>query len=178
MIYFVLVVLFALSMLFFVAGMLPDDFRYSRSAQMAARPEDVFLHVNTLRLWNAWSPWARLDLNAKTTFEGPESGVGSIMRWDGNKKVGKGSMEITESSVGQRIRFKLVFEKPMQATNHAEFVFKTVEGKTEVTWSMWGKSSFTAKLIGLVMNCEKMVGKQFESGLANLKSVVEPKGAA
>jgi hypothetical protein len=153
----------------------PDEFKVSRSAKIFAPPEKVFPHVNDLHKWEAWSPWAKLDPNAKNTFEGPATGVGSSMAWEGNNKVGTGKMTIMESQPGESVRFRLDFEKPMKATNTAEFTFKPDGGQTVVIWSMAGQTSFMGKIFGLLMNCEKMCGGQFEKGLATLKTVAETK---
>ena len=155
----------------------PDEFKVSRSATISAPPEKVFPHVNDLHKWETWSPWARLDPAAKSIFSGPDAGTGAAMRWEGNNKVGVGTMTITDSKPSETIRFRLNFEKPMKATNSAEFTFKPDGGQTSVTWSMAGKNSLGGKIFGLLMNCEKMVGGQFERGLANLKSVVETAGS-
>lgn len=160
--------------LFFIAAaMRPSDFRVTRTGTISAPASAVFEHVNDLQKWDAWSPWAKLDPEAKNDFEGPASGTGAIMRWAGNSKVGQGSMTITESRPDEFISFKLEFLKPFAATNTAEFSFNYENGQTTVTWSMYGKNDFKGKAIGLIMNCEKMVGGQFEKGLATLKSVVE-----
>lgn len=151
----------------------PSEFRVERSTVISAPVSTVFEHVNDMHKWQAWSPWAKLDPNAKETFEGPESGKESIMRWDGNNQVGTGSMTITESRPNEFIQFNLEFLKPFKGTNTAEFTFKPAGDQTQVTWSMYGKNNFVAKAIGLIMNCEKMIGGQFDQGLANLKSVVE-----
>ena len=153
----------------------PDEFKMSRSAKIAAPPDKLFPHVNDLHKWEAWSPWAKLDPNAKNTFDGPASGVGSSMAWDGNNKVGSGKMTITDSKPGEAIRFRLDFLKPMKATNTAEFTFRPEGGQTVVVWLMAGKNSFAGKMFGLLMNCDKMVGGQFEKGLASLKTVAEAK---
>lgn len=156
-----------------VAAMQPDEFKVARTAALNAAPAEVFAQVNNLKAWNAWSPWAKLDPNATMTFEGPEAGVGAIMGWSGNMEVGEGRMTITESVPAERVRFKLDFTKPMAGTSSAEFTFVPDAGGTKVTWSMAGKNGFAAKAMGLIFNCEKMVGEQFEKGLANLKGVVE-----
>lgn len=150
----------------------PDAFKISRSTTIAAPPEKIFPHVNDLHQWKPWSPWARLDPNSKASFTGPDAGTGSAMRWEGNGKVGIGTMTITDSKPSEMIRLRLDFEKPMQATNLAEFNFKPADGQTLVTWSMSGENSLMGKIFGLFINCDKMVGCQFEKGLANLKSVV------
>lgn len=165
----------ALLFIIVIAGQ-PCEFKVTRTAKMPAPPEKVFPHVNDLRQWEAWSPWAKLDPDAKSSFSGPEAGAGATMAWEGNRKIGVGKMTITESQTGGIIRFRLDFEKPMKATNTAEFTFLPDGGQTCVTWSMTGKNSFGGKVFGLLMNCEKMVGGQFEQGLASLKSLVETTG--
>lgn len=165
--------LIALAIFAVVAAMQPDEMQVTRTATINAPAEKIFEQVNNLRNWNAWSPWAKLDPNAKETFEGPEAGVGAVMRWAGNFDVGEGSMTITQSRPAELVQFKLDFVKPMQGTNMAEFAFKPVGNGTEVTWSMSGKKNFMAKAMSLIFNCEKMVGEQFEKGLANLKGLAE-----
>jgi Polyketide cyclase / dehydrase and lipid transport len=151
----------------------PDEFIVSRSTKISAPPGKVFPHVNDLHKWEAWSPWAKLDPNAKNSFEGADSGTGAAMSWDGNKKIGAGKMTIIESKPGDLIRFKLEFIRPFQATNTAEFNFKSEGSQTVVTWTMFGKSNFFFKAFGLFMNCDDMCGKDFEKGLAAMKSVAE-----
>lgn len=163
-----------IALLFFVliAGR-PDEFKVTRSATLNTPAENVFPHVNDLHKWEAWSPWAKLDPNAKSVFEGPAEGVGAIMRWSGSKKIGEGSMTITESRPGELIRFKLEFLKPFKATDTAEFTFNSKGNQTTVTWSMFGRNNFFSKLFGLFVNCENMVGRDFEKGLTAMKSVAE-----
>jgi hypothetical protein len=151
----------------------PDDFRVTRTATIAAPAEAVFEQVNDLHKWQAWSPWAKLDPAVRNACEGPPAGPGAILRWAGNKKVGEGSMTITESCPNDLLRLKLEFLKPFKATNIAEFTFKPDGRRTVIVWSMFGKSSFFFKAVGLFVNCDKMVGSDFERGLANLTSVVE-----
>ena len=155
-----------------IAGQ-PDDFIVTRAATFSAPPDKIFPHVNDLHLWQAWSPWAKLDPNCKTTFSGADDGAGAAMAWDGNGKVGTGKMTITASQPGESVRFRLEFQKPMQATNTAEFTFRSEDKQTLVTWSMQGQSKLMGKIFGLFMNCEKMCGGQFEKGLASLKSLTE-----
>ncbi len=158
-----------------VAAMQPADFRVSRSATFAVPPATVFEQVNNLQNWNAWSPWARLDPNAMNTFEGPPAGVGASFGWAGNNQVGEGKMTITESQPPERVVMRLDFVKPFAATSTTEFTFKPEGNGTAMTWSMAGKNNFVGKCMSLVMNCDKMVGGQFEQGFANLKAIVEPK---
>ncbi|AEG00528.1 SRPBCC family protein [Methylomonas methanica] len=151
----------------------PADFQVVRSAVMAAPAPLVFEQVNNLKKWDAWSPWAKLDPNAHNAFEGPEAGVGAVMRWAGNNKIGEGSMTIVDSLPGEFIRFKLAFLKPFKATNTAEFTFKAEGDQTLVTWRMFGSNNFIGKAMSLFMNCDAMVGGQFEQGLTAMKAIVE-----
>ncbi len=167
-------ILLALALIVFllivvIAGR-PDEFVVARSTVIAAPPDKVFPHVNELKKWEDWSPWAKLDRQAKSTFSGPVAGVGSSMAWDGNKKVGAGKMTIVESQPSNLIRIRLEFLRPFQATNAAEFNFRPEGAQTLVTWNMAGKNNFFFKVL---MDCDAMVGKDFEKGLSSLKAVVE-----
>jgi uncharacterized protein YndB with AHSA1/START domain len=155
-----------------VVAMQPANFRIIRSAAIAAPPAIVFEQFNDFHNWNAWSPWAKMDPNAKNTFEGPPAGVGSSFAWAGNNQVGEGRMTITESQPDKLVRMKLEFFKPFTATNTAEFNLEPEGTQTTVTWSMSGHNNFMGKAMSLIMNCDKMVGGQFEQGFANLKAVV------
>jgi uncharacterized protein YndB with AHSA1/START domain len=150
----------------------PDDFRVSRSAVIPAAPEVVFASVNDLHKWEAWSPWAKLDPNSKVTFAGPEEGAGSSMAWAGNDEVGEGKMTITESKPAELVLLKLEFIKPFEGTSTTEFIFKPEDGGTLVTWTMSGKNNFIGKAFSLFVDCDKMMGGQFEQGLDNLKKTV------
>jgi len=156
-----------------IVAVQPSDFRITQSATIAAPPEVVFAQVNDLHNWEAWSPWAKLDPAAKSAYEGPAAGVGAAFAWSGNNKIGEGRMTIIESRPNELVQFKLDFLKPFKATNTAEFTFKPEGNQTAVTWSMYGKNSFIGKAVGLFINCDKMVGGQFEQGLAQMKSVAE-----
>ena len=170
----IIIVLAVIIVMFVViVAMRPDAFRVTRTATIPGPAAVVFEHVNDLHKWEAWSPWARLDPAAKTSYEGQPAGVGAVFHWDGNNDVGAGSMKITESRPNELIRFDLEFVKPFKGNNTAEFTFKSEGDQTVVTWSMAGKYNFITKAIGLFMDCDKMVGGQFEQGLANLRSVVE-----
>lgn len=159
-----------------IVAMQPEEFKVTRSLAISAPSDVVFSNVNDLHKWQAWSPWAKLDPNAKTTFNEITSGLNANMSWvSDNNNVGEGSMTIIDSQPNQLIKFRLDFIRPMQATNNAEFSFKADNNMTIVTWSMYGKNNFIGKAIGLIFNCEKMVGTQFEQGLADLKLIAEKK---
>lgn len=160
-----------------VVAMQPEELRVERKITIAAPPADVFPHVDDFHKWDAWSPWAKLDPNAKNTFEGPSAGKGAILKWEGNKDVGKGSMTILESQPPEKIRIKLDFVEPMEDTSMVDFTFKADGDKTIVTWTMHGKNNFVGKAFCLIMNAEKMIGEKFEEGLTTLKATVESKKA-
>ncbi len=166
-------IIIGIIVVFVLANRQPDDFRITRTGTITAPASAIFPHVNNLQNWEAWSPWAKLDPNAKNSFEGPSEGVDAKMSWAGNNKVGVGSMTVTESRPSDFIQFRLEFLKPMKATNIAEFTFKPDGDQTAVTWTMTGINNFMAKVMGLFMNCDKMCGGMFEQGLASLKAVVE-----
>lgn len=150
-----------------------SEFSVSRSLAIAVPPESVFPHVNTLPQWEAWNPWGKLDPNTKITYAGPASGIGASYSWVGNSKVGEGRSTIVESKPAELVRFKLEFFKPMKAVNTAEFTFKPGPTNTTVTWTMTGKKNFVCKLFHMIVDCDKMIGGQFEKGLAAMKDVAE-----
>lgn len=156
-----------------VVSMQPEDFRVSRSATINAPPGVVFEQVNDFHKWEAWSPWAKLDPQAKITFDGPPAGEGARFAWAGNHEVGEGRMTITESRPGEAVRIRQEFVKPFEGQSDTEFLFAPEGSGTKVTWTMSGKNNFVGKAISLVMNCDEMLGPQFEQGLANMKSVSE-----
>jgi len=156
-----------------VVALQPSDFRVVRSATIAAPPAAVFEQVNDFHKWEAWSPWAKIDPNMKDRYEGAASGPGASYAWIGNNEVGEGRMIITDSRPTDLIAIKLQFVKPFACTNDVEFTFKPQGNDTVVTWSMVGKNNFMAKAMHLIMNMDKMVGGQFEKGLATMKSIVE-----
>jgi uncharacterized protein YndB with AHSA1/START domain len=158
---------------FVVVAIQPKEFRVARSTTMSAPPPAVFAVVNDFHEWQAWNPWGKIDPAMKQTFDGAPSGVGAIYAWAGNKEVGEGRMAIVESRPSERIRVKLEFFKPFAATNTAEFTFKPEGNQTSVTWSMFGEKNFMAKAIHLFMSMDKMIGGQFEKGLADMKAIVE-----
>jgi hypothetical protein len=159
-----------------VVAMQPAEFRITRSATINAPPEVVFAQVNDFHKWDAWSPWAKLDPAMKTTFEGPSSGTGAKYSWVGNKEVGEGRMTILESKPSEWVRINLEFIKPFEASSTTEFAFKPQADQTAVTWTMSGKHSFMEKAFCLFMNMDKMVGGDFEKGLAQMKAVAENAG--
>lgn|GEM_PF-319287 len=152
----------------------PNSFNVSRSITIAAPATVVFDKVNDFHAWGDWSPWEKLDPKMDRKYEGPTTGVGSVYRWvSDNSSVGTGSMTIIESRPGELVKTKLDFTKPFEGTNTAQFAFKQDGDKTTVTWSMTGQTCFIAKIFGVFMNMDKMIGPEFEKGLASLKTVSE-----
>ncbi len=151
----------------------PDVFLVKRSLTMTCPDEIIFDQVNDLRKWERWSPWAKLDPATKRHFEGPREGVGAILRWDGDEKIGEGSMIITQSRPWNLIRLLLEFDKPMRVSSTAEFVLVPLGNQTAVTWSMYGNLDFKGKAMGLFFNFEEFLGRRMERGLVELKFFVE-----
>jgi len=160
-------------MLVAVVATRPSEFRFARSTTISAPAPAVFAQVNDFHNWPAWNPWGKIDPKMTQRYEGAASGIGAIYSWAGNREVGEGRMTLTESRPSDLIRIKLEFMKPFAATSVAEFSFKPQGDQTAVTWSMTGKNNFMAKAIHLVMNMDRMIGGQFEKGLADMKREVE-----
>ena len=156
-----------------VVAMQPAEFSVSRTATIAAPAGDVFAHVNDLRKWDAWSPWAKLDPAAKVAFEGPSAGKGAVFTWSGNDYVGEGRMTVAESRPAELVSLNVDFTKPMEGRSTSEFSFKPESNQTAVTWTMGGHHDFLGKAMCLIFNGRKMMGDEMEKGLANLKAVAE-----
>ena len=153
----------------------PCDFKVSRSITINAPVAAVFAQVNDPSKWEQWSPWAKLDPNGVFTYEAPHAGVGAIAHWHGNSDIGEGSSIITESVPNRHIVYTLDIHKPAQATDILDFTFKPTGKTTEVTWTIEAHNGFMGKAVGLLINCKKMLGAQFEQGLGSLKALVEKK---
>jgi uncharacterized protein YndB with AHSA1/START domain len=149
------------------------DFEVVRSTTVAAPPERLHGLIDDFRQWRAWSPWADLDPDLRRDYSGADSGVGARYAWEGNRKAGKGEMEIVDSQP-ERVELRLRFEKPWKATNRVMFELSPAgEGATNVNWRMLGRTTGIAALFGKVMSMDKLVGKDFEKGLARLKATAE-----
>jgi len=166
----------ALGLLLAYAAARPDEFRVERRARIAAPADKVWPLVSELRAFNRWNPYERKDPLLKSAYSGAPSGVGSRYDWD-SREVGSGSLEITGQQPGRAVQMKLDFIKPFEAHNQAEFALQpTPDGATEVRWTMSGPANFVSKLMGVFIDMDKMVGRDFEAGLQNLKQLAE--GAA
>jgi len=156
-----------------LAALKPATFRVVRSATIEAPPEKIFGLLDDFHNWPAWSPWEKLDPGMQRTHSGTARGVGAKYHWLGNKKVGEGSMEILESTPPLRLKIKLDFIRPFEGHNITEFSLAPTGSATTVTWDMVGPSALMMRVMGLFMNMDQMIGKDFEAGLANLKAQVE-----
>jgi hypothetical protein len=149
------------------------DFEVVRKTTIAAPPERVHGLIDDFHAWRKWSPWEDVDPNLERDYSGADSGVGAKYAWEGNRKAGKGNMEIT-SSEPERIDVRLAFEKPWKATNNVVFDLVTSgDTDTDVTWRMTGTTKGFAALFGKVFSMDRMVGKDFEKGLAQMKRAAE-----
>jgi Polyketide cyclase / dehydrase and lipid transport len=162
-----------------VAGVLayaatkPDSIRVQREATIKAAPEEIFALINDFRSWGAWSPYEKKDPAMKRSFSGAASGTGAVYEWAGNGNVGQGRMEIMESSSPSKVAIKLDFIKPIEGHNIAEFTLEPDGDVTRVTWAMYGPSPYIGKIISVFLDMDRMIGKDFEAGLANLKAATE-----
>jgi hypothetical protein len=148
----------------------PDWFHIQRSATINASPEKIFPLINNLGLQATWSPFEK-DANMRRKFSGPAQGKGAAYEWDGNREVGAGRIEITDSTPPSKVVLNLHMLRPFKAQNIVEFTLAPEGNATNVTWAMQGHQPYMAKLVSTFIDCDKMVGKQFEEGLAKLKGI-------
>lgn len=160
-----------------LAAMKPDTFSLRRSLAINAPPERIFPLINEFRNWTQWSPWEKLDPNLKRDYSGAPAGVGSVYAWDGDKKVGQGRMEIVEAAAPGKVALKLDFVRPFEAHNDVTFTLEPAGSATNVTtnvtWAMTGPTPFMAKIFHVFVNMDRMVGGDFENGLASMKAAAE-----
>lgn len=172
------VVVVALAGLLVFAATKPRTFRVQRAMSIRASRETIFAVISDFRKWGLWSPWETKDPAMTRTFSGAASGTGSVYEWKGNKEVGQGRMEIIETVAPSKVTIKLDFIRPFEAHNFAEFTLDSQDRSTEVTWAMHGPLPYMAKVMSVVCDMDRMVGKDFERGLANLKGVTEKEATA
>src|ERR1700731_1832996 len=164
----------AIGLVLILAATKPNTFSVRRAITVKAPAERIFPLINDFHQWGTWSPWENKDPAMKRTYSGAESGKGAVYAWDGNKNVGSGRMEILDASSPSKIVIKLDFFKPFEAHNTAEFtMLPQGDGATNISWVMHGPAPFMSKMMQVFMNIDKMVGKDFEIGLSNLKKLAE-----
>jgi hypothetical protein len=169
----------AIAVVVLIAGVLvfaavrPGTFSVQRTTSINATPDKIFPFIEDFNRWRLWSPYENKDPAMKRTVSGAGSGKGAVYEWDGNSQVGKGRIEITEASAPSRVTIKLDMIKPMEGHNIVNFTLEPRSGATQVTWTMRGSCTYMAKVMGLFLDMDKMIGKDFEIGLANLKTQAE-----
>jgi uncharacterized protein YndB with AHSA1/START domain len=163
----------AIVVILILAATRPNTFSVQRATTVRAPAEKIFPLINDFRQWGSWSPYEHKDPAMKRTFGGAASGKGAVYAWDGNKNVGSGRMEILDASAPAKIVIKLDFFTPFEGHNTAEFTMLPQGDATNLTWLMHGPAPFMAKVMHVFMNIDRMVGKDFEIGLANLKRLAE-----
>jgi uncharacterized protein YndB with AHSA1/START domain len=167
----------AIVVVLILASTKPDTFSVQREAAIKAPPERIFPLIGNFHQWRGWSPWENRDPGMKRSYDGAESGKGAVYAWEGNKNVGSGRMEILEASSPSKIVIKLDFFKPFEGHNTAEFTMLPQNGAagptTNVSWVMHGPAPFMHRVMQVFMNLDKMIGKDFEAGLASLKNLAE-----
>ena len=155
----------------------PDSFSVRRSTTLQAPPDKVFVLLTDFHRWADWSPWEALDPAMKRSFSGPASGPGAVYEWAGNQAVGAGRMEITGAQPARQVDIKLDFLRPFEGHNTTVFTLEPQGAATSLTWTMTGPMPFVSKLMSVFVSMDKLIGKDFETGLAKLKGVVEKPGA-
>ena len=169
----VVMLLIAVAIVLVQAAMKPDTFRVERTASIAAPPENIFPLINNFRAWPDWSPYEKKDPAMKRTFSGPATGKGAAYAWDGDKNVGAGRIEIADVSPPNKVTIELDMIKPFPTHNIVNFTLEPKGQSTNVTWAMQGPVPFMAKIVHVIVNMDRMVGGDFEAGLANLKALAE-----
>jgi uncharacterized protein YndB with AHSA1/START domain len=163
----------AVAVVLILAATKPDSFRVQRAITVQAPPEKIFSLISDFHQWGSWSPYEHKDPAMKRTYSGASSGRGAVYAWDGNNNVGSGRMEILDAAAPEKIVIKLDFFKPFEGHNTAEFTMLPQGDVTKVTWGMHGPAPFMSKVMQVFMNMDNMIGKDFETGLANLKRLTE-----
>jgi hypothetical protein len=168
-----LIIIIFIAVILVYAATRPDTFRIERSITINASADKIFPHINDFYQWEAWSPWEKIDPKIQRSYRGADSGKGAIYEWQGNKDIGKGRMEIIQSTPPANLVIAIHFIQPFAAQNTVEFILESQNNTTIVTQAMYGSNAFISKLMGLFFNMDKMVGKKYEEGLASLKVIAE-----
>jgi hypothetical protein len=155
------------------AATLPNDFRIARTASIKASPDKIFPLINDLKSFNEWNPFAKQDPSIAITYNQAQVGKGAGYVWDSDGRSGKGSLEITDVAAPSSVEMRLDMIKPMEGHNRIVFALRPAAGATDVTWTMTGRYSYVAKVMGVVFNMDRMVGGEFEKGLADLRAIAE-----
>jgi uncharacterized protein YndB with AHSA1/START domain len=151
----------------------PSTFRVQRTTSIKAPPEKIFALIEDLHRWTTWSPYERKDPAMRRAHSGAARGAGAVNEWEGNNDVGQGRMEIVETSAPSRVSIRLDFVRPFEAHNVVEFTLEPRGDSTTVTWALHGPMPFVTKVMSVFFSMDRMVGTDFETGLASLKAVAE-----
>jgi len=168
-----IVVVSLVAALLIFAATKPDTFRVERSISIEAPSEKIFAILNDFHLSQSWSPFEKKDPTMKRTFGGAASGKGAVYEFDGNKEVGKGRLTITDTAPPSKITIALDMVEPFEAHNTVEFTLGANGDSTKVTWAMHGPQSYMMKVLSFFIDCDKMIGKDFEAGLVKLKAITQ-----
>ncbi len=152
----------------------PKSYKVTRSILITATPVDIFSYANNPRTMQEWNPFTMDDPTLKMTYSGPAEGIGAQSAWDGNSNTGKGTATVIESVMYKKVSVRLEFEKPFKGTNHGEYLLEEKGTSTLFTWSLY-EESFVPRVLSQIINLDKIIGDQFERGLAKLKTIVESK---
>jgi uncharacterized protein YndB with AHSA1/START domain len=163
----------AIAGLLIVASTQPDSFRLERRATIKAPPDKLYAQVEDFRRWTGWSPWENKDPNLKRNYAGASAGKGAVYEWSGDSSVGRGRMEIVDAVPASKLAIRLNFLSPFEAHNMAEFTFTPTAEGTSVTWAMFGPQPFVSKVMTTLWSLDRMVGPEFDTGLANLRKLAE-----
>ena len=153
--------------------MTSDSYTVTRTATIDAEPSRIYDQIVDFHKWTGWSPWEDLDPGLRRTYSGPESGPGAVYAWSGNRKAGQGRMEITDATQPSMVTADVIFEKPFKARNETVFTIEPTGSGSQVTWTMTGKKTLATKVMGIFTSMDKMIGPDFEKGLARLKATAE-----
>jgi hypothetical protein len=156
--------------------MADDTYNVERSIVVDAPADRIYDEIASFRNWTHWSPWEDVDPDLRRTYSGAESGTGAAYAWSGNRKAGQGRMEIVEATRPTAVRIDLLFEKPFKARNDTRFALSPEGSGTRVTWTMTGRKTLMTKVMGIFTSMDKMIGPDFEKGLARLKATSEQPG--
>jgi hypothetical protein len=169
----ILVVVIAAFLLY--ATTRPDTFRVARSVTIQAQPDKLFPMINDMKSFNQWNPYVKKDPNMKGVYSGPAAGPGATYKFEGNKEAGKGSIAVTASTPSSQVVMSLKMTDPVEISNLITFWLQPEGGATRVTWAMDGPVPYLFKIVHLMIDMDKMVGTDFEAGLASLKALAEAK---
>ena len=151
----------------------PDSFHVQRSISIQAAPEKIYTVLADFHQSVAWSPYEKKDPAMKRAFSGPENGKGAVYHFAGNKEVGKGRLTITDTIPPSKVVLALDMDEPFEGHNIVEYTLTSNGGSTDVIWAIHGRQPYIGKVMSLFIDCDKMIGKDFEVGLVNLKALSE-----